>query len=370
MKVALVYDRVNKWGGAERVLLALNELFPHAPLFTSVYNPKTASWAEVFPKVYTSFLQGFPMAKESHEYYSYLMPLAFENFSFDDYDLMISLSSEAAKGIITKPQTLHICYCLTPTRYLWSGYNEYFSEAAFRFISKPVVSYLQTWDKIAGQRPDHYIAISKEVQKRIKTYYNRDSEVVYPPVSLIGKKTIRHKPLANSYFLIVSRLVPYKRIDIAIEAFNSLGWQLKIVGAGSAIGNLRSIAKANITFLGNLTDRELSRYYEGCIALIVPSLEDFGLAALEAQLYGKPVIAFRAGGSLETVIKGKTGVFFYPQKSEALRLALKHFNPKDYDKTSSRKQAENFDKKVFREKFMLSIEELLYSHKRKLRRIG
>src|ERR1035437_3756793 len=179
MKVALVYDRVNKWGGAERVLLALHKIFPEAPLFTSVYNAESAAWAKVFD-VRTSFLQNFPKAKTAHELYAVLMPLAFESFNFDNFDLVISVTSEAAKGIITKPSTLHICYCLTPTRYLWSGYNDYFKSSIFKLISKPLVSYLRFWDKIAAKRPDEYIAISIEVKNRIKKYYKRDSEVVYP----------------------------------------------------------------------------------------------------------------------------------------------------------------------------------------------
>src|SRR3990167_10742564 len=180
MKVAVVYDRVNKWGGAERVLLALHEMFPDAPLYTSVYDERNAPWAKVFPRVYTSFLQKFPFAKSNHEFLALLMPLAFELFNFDEYDLVISVTSEAAKGIITKPETLHICYMLTPTRYLWSHYDLYFKNPILRFISKPAVNYLRNWDKIAAQRPDKIIAISTEVQRRIKKYYGRESDIVFP----------------------------------------------------------------------------------------------------------------------------------------------------------------------------------------------
>src|SRR3990172_1252396 len=163
-KVAIVYDRVNKWGGAERVLLTLHEMFPDAPLYTSVYDEKNASWAKVFSNIYTSFLQKIPFAKGNHEFLAPLMPLAFESFNFNDYDLVISVTSEAAKGIITKSGTTHICYCLTPTRYLWSGYEEYFKNPILKFISKPFVSYLRMWDKIAANRPDKIIAISTEVK--------------------------------------------------------------------------------------------------------------------------------------------------------------------------------------------------------------
>jgi len=376
MKVALVYDRANKWGGAERVLLALHKLFPDAPLYTAVYDRQKTPWADVF-KVKTSFLQNLPFATR-HELYAVLMPLAFESFSFDGFDLVISVTSEAAKGIITKPKTLHICYCLTPTRYLWSGYKDYFKNPFFRFISKPAVSYLRAWDKIAAQRPDAYIAISKEVQGRIKKYYGRESVVVYPPVTLVdGRRwkiedsnlkmedrrliypqasTLKNLPSTfyhpSSYFLIVSRLVPYKRIDIAIRAFNKLKLQLKIVGIGSDENRLRSIAHPNIEFLGYLTERELVRYYKGCRALVFPGIEDLGLTILEAQSFGKPVIAFRGGGALETVIEDKTGEFFYPQTEEALIKKIKEFKISKYDPLKCIKNAERFSYARFRKEFM------------------
>jgi glycosyltransferase involved in cell wall biosynthesis len=267
VKVALVYDRLNKWGGAERVLLTLHKLFPLAPLYTSVYDRKKAPWADVF-NVRTSFLQKLPFAM-NHELFAALMPLVFESFNFDEFDLVISVTSEAAKGIITKPQTKHICYCLTPTRYLWSGYDEYFKNPLLRLISKPAVWYLKFWDKIAAQRPDAFIAISKEIQLRIKKYYGRQSSLVYPPVtfdarkwnlevrtlklenrSLIHPQISSVKGLASSfkpqaskdYFLIVSRLVPYKKIDLAIKTFNKLKLPLKIIGTGAEMKRLKAMA--------------------------------------------------------------------------------------------------------------------------------
>lgn len=387
MKVALVYDRVNKWGGAERVLLALHALFPEAPLYTSVYNPDKATWAGVFSKIHTSFLQEFPFAKTSHEFYALLMPLAFESFTFDEYDIVISVTSEAAKGILTKPRTMHVCYCLTPTRYLWSGYEDYFASDWFRMIAKPVVSYLRLWDKIAAQRPDYYIAISGEVQKRIKTYYGRESEVVYPPVTVLddrsssvedrtlkseaGKSiysqssnfknrpsTLYHPSSKSGYFLIVSRLVPYKRIDIAIEAFNILGLPLKIIGTGSEFGKLKSVAKDNIEFLGNLTDGELRGYYENCIALITPGIEDFGLSVLEAMSFGKSIISFGGGGAKETVIEGITGEFFYPQTKKALVKTLKNFDASKYDSSVIKKHVERFSEDRFKKEFVRVVNNL------------
>lgn len=369
MKVALVYDRINKWGGAERVLLALHELFPDAPLYTSVCDLEKAPWARIFD-IRSSFLQKLPRASSSHESYVVLMPIAFESFSFDEYDLVISLTSEAAKGIITKPGTFHICYCLTPTRYLWSGYKDYFKNPLFRFLSKPAVSYLRSWDSIACQRPDAYLAISSEVQKRIKTYYNRESIVIYPPVEILdsreftlkGNSNLKKKDessIRNGFFLIVSRLVPYKRIDIAIEAFNKLKLPLKIAGVGSEEKRLRSMAGSTIEFLGNLTDKQLVEYYRTSSALIFPAHEDLGLVVLEAQSFGKPVIAFKGGGALETVIDGETGKFFYPQNAESLISVLRDFQSLKFDVNKCRKQAEGFSKQEFKKQFASCIDLLL-----------
>ena len=371
MKVALVYDRVNKIGGAERVLETLHEIWPNAPLFTAVYHPQTAPWAKKF-KVIPSFLQKFPLAKSRHEFFPYLMPLAFESFSsrggpafggnFDDYDVVISVTSEAAKGIITKPKTFHLCYCLTPTRYLWSGYQDYFKNKAFRFLAKPIVDYLRYWDKIAAQRPDAYLAISKNVQKRIKKYYRRNSEVIYPPVDNEKWKMENGNWKIGSYFLLVSRLVPYKRADIAVQAFNKLGLPLKIVGSGAEEGRLKRMAKKNIEFLGQLTDKELLGYYQQCRALIFPQEEDFGLVPLEVQACGRPVIAFQAGGALESVIEGVTGSFFYPQTSQALTRAVKKFRPESNYPPECRKNADRFSQEKFKINFKKRVEEEWRKH--------
>ncbi len=363
MKIALIYDRVNKIGGAERVLETLHEVFPEAPLYTAVYNPRTAVWAKKF-KVIPSFLQKLPLAKSRHEVFPYLMPIAFESFSFDEYDVVISVTSEAAKGILTKPQTLHLSYCLTPTRYLWSGYEDYFRTSIFKFFSSPLVAYLRAWDKIACQRPDFYLAISENVKKRIKRYYSRDSEVIYPPVDLIKwtvdsgrktedgrQKTVDGRQKTEDYFLVVSRLVSYKRVDLVIEAFNQLGLPLKIIGKGIQETFLKRKAKKNIEFLGQLTDKELLGYYQRCQALIFPQEEDFGLVPLEAQACGKPVIAFKGGGALETIIGGKTGEFFSPQTNRVLIKVVKSFRPEKYRSKDCRQQAEKFGKEIFKKKF-------------------
>jgi glycosyltransferase involved in cell wall biosynthesis len=345
------------------VLLALHEIWPEAPLFTSVYNPNTAPWAKIF-KVESSFLQKFPLAKTTHELYPWLTPLAFESFNFDEFDVVISVTSADAKGIITKPKITHICYCLTPTRYLWSGYNEYFCSKALRVFSSPLVSYLRLWDKVAATRPDFFIAISKNVQRRIKKYYGRESTVIYPPVDIKKFKieNLNLKIQDEIYFLVVSRLVPYKRIDIAIEAFNKLGLPLKVIGTGLEEGRLRKMAQGNIEFLGNLTDRQLVRYYQNCQALIFPTEEDFGLAPLEVQACGRPVIAFAGGGALESVVVGKTGDFFCPQNKEALlKKVLKYKNTRvlreKFKSEECRQNAERFSKEIFKRKIKQFVEE-------------
>lgn len=352
MKVALVYDRVNKWGGAERVLLSLHKIFPDAPLYTSVYNKKTAKWADVF-NIKTSFLQNFPLAKSFHQLYATLMPIAFESFNFTGYDLVISVTSEAAKGIITKPETLHICYCLTPTRYLWSGYSDYFKSPILKLLSKPAVLYLRMWDRIAAQRPNEFIAISTAVKDRIKKYYGRNSKIIYPPlqIEINNQKSIINSKNAG-YFLVVSRLVYYKRVDIAVKAFNKLDLPLKIIGVGRKEADLKRAAKSNIEFLGELTDEKLSYYYKNCKALVFPGIEDFGLVMAEAQAFGKPVIAFRKGGALDIVKEGVTGEFFDNQNEDSLIKTLQLFNSKSYNTNLCKENSERFSFETFKKQLL------------------
>ncbi len=358
MKVALVYDRVNKWGGAERVLLALHELFPDAPLYTSVYNTQSAGWADEF-SVNSSFLQKFPMASTSHELYPLLMPIAFESFSFDEYDLVISITSEAAKGIITKPHTRHLCYCLTPTRYLWSGYDMYFTSRLTRFLSAPFIWYLRKWDKVAAKRPDLYIAISQEVKKRIKNYYGRDASLVYPPVSL-GVTHLPEKKVLKikDYFLVVSRLVPYKRVDIAVEACTKLGLPLIVIGTGTEGEKLKALAGPTITFLGNVSDDDLANYYRNANALIFPGVEDFGITMVESLAFGRPVVAFKAGGALEIIEHTKTGIFFDKQTEKSLRLALSSFKKEHFSEKILRAEASKFSSIHFKKSFMDEVKKL------------
>ncbi len=359
MKVALVYDRVNKWGGAERVLLTLHEMFPSAPLYTSVYDREKAPWAKVFPKVHTSFLQKIPFAKGNHEFLGTFMPIAFETFNFSGYDLVISVTSEAAKGIITRPPTKHICICLTPTRYLWSHYEAYFKGQAFKGIAKPFVDHLRRWDKIAAQRPDVMVAISNEVKHRITKYYGRGSAVIFPPVgtkkfqapNLESQTNPKPKIQNRKYYLVVSRLVPYKRVDLAISAFNKLRLPLVVVGTGSQEFKLKFESKKNIKFVGEISEKELRKYYQNAKALIMPQEEDFGIASVEAQACGTPVVAYKKGGALDTVIVGKTGIFFTEQTAESLENSLKNFNELIHQRNFSEACVENakrFSKEIFK----------------------
>lgn len=345
MKVAIVYDRVNKWGGAERVLLSLKKIFPDAFLYTSVYDEEKAPWAKEF-RVKTSFLQKFPFAKSSHELFATLMPIAFESFNFDDFDLVISVTSEFSKAVITKPNTLHICYCLTPTRYLWSGYDIYFKNSLLRLISTPFVSYLRNFDKIAANRPDKIIAISNEVKQRIKKYYGRDSQVIFAPIDFPETNLTKNK---GDYFLIVSRLVAYKRIDLAISAFNALGFPLKIIGSGGEENSLKEMAKSNIEFIKEVSDKELFKYYQNSKALIFPGLEDFGLTMIEANYFGRPVIAFRGGGALDIVKEGVTGEFFDEDNVGLLKEVLEKFKVSLYNEELCRENALRFSLSYFRD---------------------
>lgn len=341
--VALVYDRVTKWGGAERVLLALHELFPQAPLYTSIYNPKKAPWANIFPCVYSSI----PFLHSHHEEVPWLMPMAFEQFDFSNYDLVISLTSESAKGIITKPGTTHICYCLTPTRYLYSHAQTYLSNPPFRLVAK----YLRFWDQIAARRPDKYLAVSHTVQSRISSFYHLPSTLVYPPVDTDFFVPATNP--GNSYFLVVSRLVKYKNTRSVVEVFNNLDQKLVVVGTGSQRSQLINLAGANITLVGQVPDNRLRDYYQNCRALVFMNEEDFGLVPLEAQACGKPVIALNKGGATETVVPRVTGVLL--AGTHQLSSVISTFNPSLYNGHTIRAHALNFSKRIFQQNFLSQL---------------
>ncbi len=369
MRVALVYDRVTKWGGAERVLMALHRLWPDAPLYTAVYDKKRAQWADEF-KVIPSFLQYIPLANRLHEFLPWITPMAFESFSFDDFDVVISITSAEAKSIITKPQVAHICYCLTPTRYLWSGYDLYRKAAGLGWLSGLASFWLtrfaptlRIWDRVAAARPDVYAAISHRVGARIQKYYDRDvAEVIYPPVQtgLFSKQIQKSSNKSGEYFLTVSRLVGYKRVDVLIRAFNETGQKLIIVGNGHQKKYLQSIAGSSIEFVDrHLTDLELVRYHQESRAFVYAADEDFGIAAVEAQASGKPVIAYRESAVAESTLDGKTGILYNSQTPEALIDALKMFETWTYDPKQCKKNAERFDIKIFEKRILQLVQQTL-----------
>jgi glycosyltransferase involved in cell wall biosynthesis len=356
LKVAIVHDWLNQTGGAERVLEALKELFPDAPVYTSMYG------AELMPAAYrswdirTSFMQRLPGVTRHHQWYLMLYPLAFEGFDFTGYDLVISNKSAFCHGIITPPEALHVCYCLTPTRFVWM-YDAYrqregigrFSDAILRLL----IPWLRLWDQAAAQRVDQFLAISRTVQQRIRKFYRRDSEIIYPPVD-----TDRFRPAGRppgDYFLIVSRLIPYKRIDLAVEAFTRLGLPLWIAGDGRDRAVLERRAGPNVRFLGRVSDDEKVSLLQDCRAFVFPGLEDFGIAPLEAMACGRPVIAYAGGGALDSVIEGKTGLFFHEQMAEALARAVQSFKAADFDPADCRAQAERFSRPIFQQQLKTFI---------------
>lgn len=365
MKIALVYDRVNKFGGAERVLQALHELYPQAPLFTSVYNPSEATWAKEWD-VRPSFVNTIPLAKQHHEFFFWLMPYAFESFDFSAFDLVISITSAEAKGIITKPHQLHINYLLTPTRYLWSHAHEYAGSGWRKVLLSPLLSPLRQWDYVAAQRADAVLAISETVAQRAKKYYRRMANVLYPPVETqrFLPNPTRNLPVhPKPFYLVVSRLVPYKRVDLVVEAFRQMPEkEVVIIGTGSQLAKLNSKATPNVHFLDFVSDDALPRYYQQALALIFPQEEDFGITALEAQAAGTPVIAFKQGAALETVIEGETGVFFSEQSSEALQHAVKEFEAKTWYSKKISAHARRFDTGRFKQIFSRTVEEAWQTH--------
>lgn len=357
MKVALVYDRINKFGGAERVLLSLHKIFPNAPLYTLVYDKKAAGWSKAF-NVIPTFINKIGFLKNKHELLAPIAALAFETLDLREYDVVISITSSDAKSILTKPKQLHICYCLTPTRYFWSGEDQYAKDAKFRIIPRWLHNYFRTVDLLISKRPDKYIAISNEVSDRIKKYYHREAPVIYPSIEdkFYSNNFIKNED--RDYYLIVSRLVPYKKVDMAIRAFNTLKKKLVVVGTGAELKNLKNISKETIHFTGIIDDTTLINYYRGAKAVIFPQYEDYGLVPLEAQACGTPVIAFGKGGALETVIKNKTGVFFNQQTVNSLCEAVTKFEELQINSQDCYQNARRFNSSSFQKNFSKKVEKL------------
>lgn len=351
MKVALVHDFLLKLGGAERVLKVFSEMFPDAPIFTLLYDE--SSVGKVFPKdrVIPSHLQNYPkFLRKKHRLFTHKMPEAIESFDFSEFDLVLSSSSAFAHGIIVPSKVKHICYCHSPMRYAWDHSSEYLEENGISGLKKVVYSVLikklREWDFLAANRPDRYISNSDNVAKRLKKYYKTDSNVVYPPVDV-------HKFKVGSgnsdYFLIVSTLAPYKKIDLAVQLFNKIGRKLVIVGDGSHASYLKAIAAPNVEFLGFKNDSEVVSYMENCRALIFPGEEDFGIVPVEAMACGKPVLAYGKGGALESVIAGETGELFYEPTVSSMEDGLARLirNEKTYKPLSIRRHANTFERDIF-----------------------
>lgn len=357
MKLAIVHDDLIQFGGAENLLMALHSLWPNAPIYTSVASKR---WKEICKEenidLRTSFMQKLPFAEKLNRHYSpFLMhALAFQSFRFDDYDIVISSSSRYAHSIITKPQTKHVCYMNSPGRMFWES-DEYFEHEQYGFLksikklAKPFLSiflsHLRQWDYISAQRVDYFIANSNLIKERIKKYYKRNSTVIYP---FIDYDTFSSQKVNDGeYFLVLTRLSPWKRVDIAIEACNKLKLPLKVVGFGSDLHRLEKLAGPTVDILGYVSDERKIDLYERCKALIVTQKEDFGITPLEAMALGKPVIAFREGGVQETVIEGNTGEFFDEQSSESLEKVLESFNEDKYSLYHCKDRAKKFSRHVF-----------------------
>jgi glycosyltransferase involved in cell wall biosynthesis len=349
MNIALVHEWLTNMAGSERVVVNFKELYEDAPIYTTMYSPENLDKELKNIDVRTSFLQ--KKVKNGHQRYLPFMPMAFESFDLNEYDIVLSSSSSCAKGVVTNPNTMHVCYCHTPMRYAWEFYYEYADKTNMKKIKKIFLkyfmNYMRMWDKLASDRVDYFIANSENVARRIWKHYRRESVVIHPPVRC---KLFNIVDQDEDYFLILSRLVPYKRIDLAVKAFNELGLPLVIIGDGEEREKLEAMAKGNIQFLGRQSDEVIKEYYAKCRAFVFPGEEDFGITPLEAQASGRPVIAYGKGGALETVVDGVTGTFFDEQTTESLVNAVKKFEKMSFDKHEIRKHAETFDEEIFKKK--------------------
>jgi len=379
MKVALIHDHLAQDGGAEKVLKVLAGMYPEAPIYTLLFEPKMVNKYFKNRQIETSIIQKLPGGIKHYQWYMPFMPMAVEFFDLSKYDLVISDASAFSKGVITSPDTLHICYCHTPTRYLWDYTHQYINELKYNKYFKKVISlvlnYIRIWDKSAADRVDKYIANSLIVQKRIKKYYRRDSVVIYPPVEvdkfyisknlgssasveITADKFSSAKATADKYFLIGGRLAPYKRVDIVIKAFKELDLNLKIFGDGVDLERLKKIAgnNKNIEFLGRVDDKSKAELYSRCQAFINPQEEDFGITMVEAIASGRPVIAYSKGGALEIIKDKKTGLFFSKQTPKAIVEVIKKFNNSRFNPEEIRQVAEKFSLDRFKQKLKEFVE--------------
>lgn len=358
MNIALVHDWLPFMGGAERVLTNFYELYPNAPIYTTICNRSKIEGPLRDANIITSHLQKNKEIENHRRLFPFMMT-AIESFDLNKYDIVLSDSSSVAKGVITPPDTMHICYCHSPMRYAWEFSHEYAGKMAGKGgLKSKLLSYFLTgvrlWDNVSADRVDYFIANSHNVAKRIWKHYRRESVVIHPPVRC---NLFNMSDVDEDYFLIVSRLQEYKRIDLAVEAFNKLGLPLVIIGDGPDRKKLEGMANSNIKFLGRESDEVIKEHYAKCRAFLFTGEEDFGITPLEAMASGRPVIAYRKGGALETVIENKTGIFFDNQKCDELINAIKKFENINFDKKAIRKHAETFDEVIFKQKISGFIEE-------------
>ncbi|PIR73770.1 MAG: glycosyltransferase family 4 protein [Candidatus Moranbacteria bacterium CG10_big_fil_rev_8_21_14_0_10_35_21] len=363
LKIALVHDFLIYPGGAEKVLEVMAEMFPEAPIYTLIYDKELMKGCFQNRKIHASFLQKFPkFLRKRKKWLLPFLPTAPETFDLREFDLIISSSGAWSKGIVTRLNTIHVAYLHSPIRFAWSEHEEYLSQqkawVPFKFISRLIMNYIRIWDKMATDRPDYLIANSKYTQARLKKYYNRDSEVIYPSVN-IPKIEISHKK-RKEYFLIISRLSPYKKINMAVEAFNKLGWPLIIIGEGPEKKYLKKIAKKNVKILGWVSEKEKEKYYAGARAFIFPGVDDFGLAPVEAMVHGIPVLALKKGGALEIIIEGQTGEFFEAATPEIIADSVRRFVQEEqkYNPKVIRAKAEEFSRETFKNKLRLFLEKI------------
>jgi glycosyltransferase involved in cell wall biosynthesis len=349
-RVALVNHWLVSPGGAERVVVELHKLWPEAPIYTAAYSPKK------FPElagadVRTTWLDKVPLAKRKHQFFPILRTLAFKSLDLSEYDIVITSDAAEAKMVKTGENTLHICYCHTPIRYLWVDYEWYMKHPPFgwlnplaRVVLKFTLGWLKSMDYDGAQRVNWFVANSHNVAQRIRKYYGRDSQVIYPPIDTERFKLSRKH---GDYYLIVGRQVAYKRLDLAVDAFNELGLDLRVAGVGEEAAKQAARSKPNIEFLGRVSDEKLVELYAGAKGFIFPTEEDFGMVPVEAMASGTPVIAYASGGALEYVIEGETGVLFKDQTAVGLKEAIERFEKMKFSPERVRAEAEKFAATVF-----------------------
>jgi len=361
VKVALVHDWLTGMRGGEKVLLSLLRIFPDATIFTLLHvKGSVAPELEARP-IRTSFVQRLPGVARRYRYYLPLFPSAIGSLDLRGYDLVISTSHCVAKGARRQPGAVHVCYCFTPMRYVWDRYDDYFGpgklSAPARWVLPHVAEALRAWDVATAPRVDHFVADSRYVAGRIRRYYGRESEVILPPVDTLLLTPGDGAP--GAYDLIVSALAPYKRIELALEAYRGTGWRLKVVGTGPEGDRLRALAPPEAEFLGWVDDVALRDLYRGCRAVIMPGVEDFGIVPLEAMACGRPAVVFAEGGGAETVVHGETGVLFGDPTPVALRSAIDSLQGMSFNTVALRARAEAHSRQAFESRFRAFVERVL-----------